>query len=81
MAKKIGNPEFFVIGPHLPTAPGAFLNRTPQKILISKEIEPLVLDMQRWYSYLTLSKNKDIYDLESCIRITLNFFNFLLFVI
>ena len=44
--KKMGNPNFFEIIPHLPTAPGAFLNRAPQNILISIEIEPLVLDMQ-----------------------------------
>ena len=36
----------------------------------------LVLDMQCWYSYLMLFKEKDIYDLESCIGVALNFFNF-----
>ena len=39
------NPKFFEIGPHLRTAPGAFMNHAPQIILISREIEPLVLDM------------------------------------
>ena len=37
--------KFFEIGPHLLTAPAAFLNRAPKNILISIEIEPLVLDM------------------------------------
>ena len=68
---------FFEIGPNLPTAPGAFLNRAPQNILISIEIEPLVLDTQCWYSCLMLFRVEDIYDLESCIGVTLNFFNFL----
>ena len=66
--------NFFVIGTHLPSAPGAFLNRAPQNILILIEIEPLVLDMQCWYSYLTLFTEEDIYDLENCIGVTLNFF-------
>ena len=64
----------FEIGPYLPTAPGAFLNRAPKIILISIEIEPLVLDIQCWYSYLMLFTEEDIYDLKSCIRVTLNFF-------
>ena len=43
LAKKMGNPFFFFeIGPHLHTAPEAFLNRSPQNILILIEIEPLV---------------------------------------
>ena len=36
----------------------------------------LALPMQCWYSYLMLFQEEDIYDLESCIRVTLNFFNF-----
>ena len=64
----------FEIGPHLHIAPGAFLNRAPKIILISIEIQPLVLDMQCWYSYLMLFREEDIYDLESCIGVTLNFF-------
>ena len=59
--------NFFEIGPHLHTAPKAFLNRTPKIILMSIEIEPLVLDMQCCYSYLMLFREEDIYDLESCI--------------
>ena len=69
--------NFCEIRPHLPTAPGAFLNRAPQTILILIGIESLVLDMQCFYSYLMLFREKDIYDLESCIRVTLNFLNFL----
>ena len=75
LAKKMENPKFFEIRPHLHTDPDAFLNRAPQNILISIEIEPLVLDMQCWYSYLMLFREEDIYDLESCTRITLNFFS------
>ena len=56
---------------------GIFLNRAPKIILLSIKIEPLVLDMQCWYSYLLLFREKDIYDLESCIGVTLNFLNFL----
>ena len=64
------NLNFFEIGPRLHTAPEVFLNRVPQNILISIEIEPLVLAMQCWYSYIMLSGDEDIYDLESCIRVT-----------
>ena len=65
------------MGLHSPTAPGAVFNRVLQNILISIEIEPLVLDMQYWYSYLMLVGEEDIYDLESCIGVTLNFFDVL----
>ena len=36
---------FFKNGPHLPTAPGAFLTRTSKNVFLSREIEPLVLNM------------------------------------
>ena len=70
--------NFFEIGPHLHTAPGVFLNRAPQNTLILIELVQLVQDMQCWYSYLMLLREEDIYDLESCIRITLNFFFFVI---
>ena len=73
--KKMRNPIFEIV-PHLHTAPRAFLICIPPNILISIEIDPLMLDMQCWYSYLMLFREKDIHDLESCIRITLSFFNF-----
>ena len=44
LAKKWVIQIFFEIGPHLPTAPEAFLNRAFKNILISIEIEPLALD-------------------------------------
>ena len=67
--KKLEIQYFFAVGPHLPTAPGAFLNCTSQNILILIEIEPLELDMQCWYSYLMLFGEGDIHDLENCIRL------------
>ena len=66
LAKKMGNPNFFEIVPHLHTAPRAFFESRSPNILISIEIELLVLDMQCWY----------IYYLESYIRVTLNFLVF-----
>ena len=77
LAKKMGNPILFEIGLYLHTALGLFLNQAPQNMLILIEIEPLALDMQCWYSYLMLFREEDIYNLESCIRVTSNFFNFL----
>ena len=57
--------------------PGLFLNRAPPNILISIEIELLVLDMQCWYLFIfMLFREKGIYDLESCIRVTSNFLVF-----
>ena len=76
LAKKMGN-SIKKIGPRLPTAPGAFLNGAPQKILISIQIKPEVLDMQCWYLYLMLFTEEDMYDLGSCIGVTLNFCNLL----
>ena len=75
--KKWENQNLFEIRLHLHIVPGAFLNRAPQNTLMLIEIKSLVLDMQCWYSYLMLFGEEDIYDLESCIRITLNFLNFL----
>ena len=65
------------MGLHSPTAPGAVFNRVPQNILISIKIEPLVLDVQYWYSYLMLVREEDIYDIQSCIGVTLNFLDVL----
>ena len=39
---------FFESGLHLPSAPKTFLSRALQNILISTEIEPLVLYKQCW---------------------------------
>ena len=36
LAKKMGNAKFFEIGPHLPTAPGAFLNHAPKIYYIDR---------------------------------------------
>ena len=77
LGQKNGKSKFFEIGPHLPTVPGGFLNRVSQNILISIEIESLVPDMYCWYSYLVHFREEDINDVESCIRVTLNFLNFL----
>ena len=68
----------FEIGSHLANAPEASLNRATQNILIPIEIEPLVLDMKCWYSYLKLFREEYIYDLESCIVFFLIFCNLLL---
>ena len=43
--KKMGNLIFFEIVPHLHSAPRAFLICIPPNILISIEIDPLMLDM------------------------------------
>ena len=77
LAKKMGNPDFFKKSDPIYLLYWTFFNCTPQNTLILIEIEPLVLDMQCWYSYLMLFREEDIYDLESCNRVTLNFFNFL----
>ena len=68
--------NFFEIVYHSPTALGAFLNHASQKILLSIEIEPLVVDVQCWWSYLMLFREEDIFDLESCTGVTLNFLKF-----
>ena len=75
--KEMGNPKFFRNRTPFTYCPGAFLNRAPQNILISIEIEPFELNMQYWYSYLMFFGEKDINDLESCFRVTSNFFSFL----
>ena len=59
----MGNPFFFELGPHLDTAPGAFLNRAPSRLKILIKLV-LVITSARYamlvgYSFVLFFREKD----------------------
>ena len=65
--------SFFEIVPHLHSAPRAFLIFTPKYINIDRN-RPINARYAMLVFIFNVFREKDIYDLESCIRITFNFF-------
>ena len=57
--KKWDIQNFFEIGPRLDTAPGSFLNHAPSNLRILIKLVLLVLDMQRWYSFVLFFGEED----------------------
>ena len=73
----MGNP-FFLIGSHLPTASWAFIELHPQKYTNNNKKRTISAGYTMLVLIFNAFREEDIYDIESCIRATLNFFNFLI---